>query len=68
MNTKTEIDNMLKVIQSKRLFDDREMKAIKACLEYNNDPFGDVAHNLKVIVAKLVEDIALKAIKTGDNQ
>jgi len=36
-------------------FDQRELKAILACLFYGDDPFGDVAHNLKIIVAKLVK-------------
>lgn len=35
------------------LFNARELKAIRDCVTYLEDPYGDVAHNLKVIVAKL---------------
>lgn len=38
-------------------FDERQQKTIAAALEYAKDPYGDVAHNLKVIVAKLAEHV-----------
>lgn len=38
-------------------FDERQRKTIAACREYADDPYGDVAHNLKVIIAQLVDTI-----------
>lgn len=35
-------------------FDERQQKTIQNAIEYNKDPYGDVAHNLKIIVARLV--------------
>lgn len=35
-------------------FTDREWKTLINAVNYADDPFGDVAHNLKIIVAKLV--------------
>jgi hypothetical protein len=39
------------------IFDTRQLKAIRDCVLYYNDPYGDVAHNLKVVVSLLVFEL-----------
>jgi hypothetical protein len=36
-----------------QLADERERKTLTHCEVYPEDPFGDVGHNLKMLVAKL---------------
>ena len=35
--------------------DDRVRKTLKGCEDYAKDPYGDVAHNLKLLVAQLAK-------------
>lgn len=42
-------------------FDARQLKIIANAEVYNNDPFGDNGHNLKIVIAMLAEELDLRA-------
>lgn len=47
------------------MFDEREWKTIQNALEYAKDPFGDVGHAQKLLIAKLIGIIVKRAIPDG---
>lgn len=36
-----------------RMLDERQQKTLEACCDYAEDPYGDIGHTLKILVADM---------------